>query len=65
MQANVAKKADLLAYRDSTKRLTDLITQMVKQGKSKADVEKTMRMEFGWQDFHVQMARDGLINEMK
>ena len=62
---NVAKKADLLAYRDSTKRLTDLITQMVKQGKSKADVEKTMRMEFGWQDFHVQMALDGLINEMK
>ena len=62
---NVAKKADLVAYVGSTKRLTELVTQMVKQGKSKADVEKAMRMEFGWQDFHVQMALDGLINEMK
>ena len=62
---NVVKKADITAFRDSTKRLTELITQMVKQGKSKADVEKAMRMEFGWQDFHVQMALDGLINEMK
>jgi len=62
---NVVKKADITAFRDSTKRLTELISQMVKQGKSKADIEKTMRMEFGWQDFHVQMALDGLINEMK
>jgi cyclase len=61
----VVKKADITAFRDSTKRLTELISQMVKQGKSKADVEKAMRMEFGWQDFHVQMALDGLINEMK
>src|SRR5215471_17730228 len=59
----VAKKADLAKYRDSTKRLTELATQAVKAGKSKADVEKMMRMEFGWQDFHVMMALDGLINE--
>src|SRR4030095_13169243 len=39
---NVAKKADLVAYVGSTKRLTDLVTQMVKQGTSKADVEKAM-----------------------
>jgi cyclase len=61
---NVAKRADLVAFRDSTKRLTELITQEVKQNKSKADVEATMRKEFGWQDFHVQMALDGLIKEM-
>jgi len=61
----VVKKADVQAFRESTKRLTDLITQMVKQNKPKADVEKTMRSEFGWQDFHVQMALDGLINEMR
>jgi cyclase len=62
---NVVKKADITAFRDSTRRLTELVSQMVKQGKSKADIEKAMRMEFGWQDFHVQMALDGLINEMK
>ncbi len=61
---NVVKKADLVAFRDSTKRLTELVTQQVKQNKSKADVEATMRKEFGWQDFHVQMALDGLIKEM-
>jgi hypothetical protein len=37
----------------------------VKQGKSRADVEQAMRMKFGWQDFHVQLGLDGLINEMK
>jgi hypothetical protein len=62
---NVVKKADMTAFRDSSKRLTDLASQMVKQGKSKADIEKAMRMEFGWQDFHVQASLDGLINEMK
>jgi len=62
---NVVKKADMQAFRTSTQRLTQLVTQAVKAGKSKADVEKLMRMEFGWQDFHVQMALDGLINEMR
>ena len=59
-----AKKADMEKYKDTSARLTELITQMVKQGKPKADVEKTMRGEFGWQDFHVNMALDGLIKEM-
>jgi cyclase len=62
---DVATKRDMTTFRDSTKRLTELVTQMVKQGKSRADVEKTMRMEFGWQDFHVQLGLDGLVNEMK
>jgi len=62
---NVVKKADLVAFRDSTKRLTELVTQQVKQNKSKADVDAMMRKEFGWQDFHVQMALDGLIKEMR
>jgi glyoxylase-like metal-dependent hydrolase (beta-lactamase superfamily II) len=62
---NVATKRDMTAFRDSTKRLTEFVTQMVKQGKSRADIEKAMRMEFGWQDLHVQLALDGVINEMK
>ena len=64
MDGHVVKKADLAKFRESTKRLTEPITQQVKQNKSKADVEATMRKEFGWQDFHVQMALDGLIKEM-
>jgi glyoxylase-like metal-dependent hydrolase (beta-lactamase superfamily II) len=62
---NVVKKADMQAFRTSTQRLTELVTQAVKAGKSRADVETLMRTEFGWQDFHVGMALDGLIREMR
>jgi glyoxylase-like metal-dependent hydrolase (beta-lactamase superfamily II) len=62
---NVATKRDMTAFRDSTERLTELATQLVKQGKSRAEIEQAMRMDFGWQDLQVQMALDGLINEMK
>jgi glyoxylase-like metal-dependent hydrolase (beta-lactamase superfamily II) len=62
---NVVKKADMQSFRTSTQRLTQLVSAAVKAGKSRADVEALMRMEFGWQDFHVQMALDGLINEMR
>jgi glyoxylase-like metal-dependent hydrolase (beta-lactamase superfamily II) len=61
----VVKKADMQSFRASTQRLTQLVTEAVKAGKSRGDVEALMRMEFGWQDFHVQMALDGLINEMR
>ena len=53
------------AFRASTQRLTELVTGLVRQNKSRADIEAAMRSEFGWQDFHVQMALDGLINEMR
>lgn len=62
---NVVTKAEMQSFRESTLRLTELITNAVKAGRSKADVEAIMRREFGWQDFHVQMALDGLINEMR
>jgi len=60
---DVSNKADLAKYRDTAKRLWDLATQMSKAGKSKVDFEKAMRMEFGWQDFHVMMSLDGLMKE--
>ncbi len=62
---NVVKKADMVTFRASTQRLTELVTQLVRQGKSRADVEAVMRSDFGWQDFHVERALDGLINEMR
>jgi glyoxylase-like metal-dependent hydrolase (beta-lactamase superfamily II) len=62
---NVVTKADMQSFRESTVRLTQLVTDAVKAGRSKADIEAIMRREFGWQDFHVQMALDGLIDEMR
>jgi cyclase len=61
----VVTRADMQSFRASTQRLTELVTQAVRQGKSNADVETIMRTEFGWQDFHVGMALEGLINEMR
>jgi len=60
---DVSNKADLAKYRDSAKRLWDFATQMTKAGKSRADFEKIMRMEFGWQDLHVMASLDGLMKE--
>jgi len=62
---DVSKKADLVKYRESAQRMWEVATQMSKAGKSKADFEKVMRMEFGWQDFHVMMALDGLMKEAR
>src|SRR6516164_3704131 len=61
----VAKKADLVKYRADTQRLWDLAVQMVKANKSRADIEKAMRMEFNWADLHVMRSLDGLIKEAR
>ena len=61
----VAKKADLTKYRADVQRLWDLAVQMVKGGKSRADIEKTMRMEFNWADLHVMQSLDGLMKEAR
>jgi glyoxylase-like metal-dependent hydrolase (beta-lactamase superfamily II) len=61
----VAKKADLTKYRADVQRLWDLAVQMVKAGKSRADIEKAMRMEFNWADLHVMQSLDGLMKEAR
>jgi glyoxylase-like metal-dependent hydrolase (beta-lactamase superfamily II) len=61
----VAKKADLTKYRADVQRLWDLAVQMVKAGKSRADIEKAMRMEFNWADLHVMSSLDGLMKEAR
>jgi len=61
----VSTKKDLQDYRARAQRFSDTLSQLVKQGKSKADIEKVVRSDFAWEDFHVQSALDGLINEFK
>lgn len=62
---SVTNKQALRDYRGSTQRMTELLTQMVRQNKSRADVEAVLRKDFGFQDFHIMMSLDGLINEMR
>jgi cyclase len=62
---NVSNKQGLRAYRGETQRLTDMVSQMVRQNRSRADIEAMLRSEFGFQDFHIQGSLDALIAEMR
>jgi len=61
----VSTRADLEAYRERAIRFSETLSQLVKQGKSKADIEAVVRGDFDWEDFHVNAALDGLINEFR
>ncbi len=61
----VASKAELAKFRDSTQRLSTKVHDMLKAKRTKAEVEKVVRSEFGFQDFHVQASLDGLMKELK
>ena len=61
----VTNKQAVRDARASSQRLTEMLTQMVKQNRSKADIEAVLRNDFGFQDFHLMMSLDGLINEMR
>ena len=61
----VTNKQGVRDARAKSERETEMLTQMVKQNRSKADIEAVLRKEFGFQDFHIMMSLDGLINEMR
>ena len=62
---NVTNKQALRTYRGETARLTEMVSQMVRQNRSRADIEAMLRSEFGFQDFHIMGSLDGLIAEMR
>ena len=51
---NVTNKQALREYRGTSQRMTEVLTQMVRQNRSAADIEAVLRNEFGFQDFHIQ-----------
>jgi glyoxylase-like metal-dependent hydrolase (beta-lactamase superfamily II) len=61
----VTPKSGMAKFRDDTVLLRKQVHDMLAAGKTKADVEKYVRAQFGFQDFHVQMSLDGLIKELK
>jgi len=61
----VSTRADLEAYRDRARRFSSMLSDLTRQGKSRADIEAVVRSDFAWEDFHVQMALDGVIGEFK
>ena len=63
----VAKKADMVAYRNSIDKLKDRVTGMIRQGASKNEIAKVMSSEYGWAPSGLQMTRgfDGMLAELK
>lgn len=61
----VTNKQAVREARDLSQRETEVLTQMVKQNRSPADIEAVLRKEFGFQDFHIMMSLTGLISEFK
>jgi cyclase len=60
----VSTRADLEAYRERAVRFRETLAELVSQGKSRADIEKVVREEYAWTDFHVQ-SLDNLIAEFR
>jgi glyoxylase-like metal-dependent hydrolase (beta-lactamase superfamily II) len=61
----VSTRADFTAYRDRATRFAETLQQLVSQGKSRQEIETVVRGQFDWEDFHVQAALEGLINEFR
>jgi cyclase len=61
----VATKAEMAKFRDSTQKLSTRLHEMLVAKKSRAEIEKVVRSEFGFQDFHVERSLDGLMKELK
>jgi len=61
----VSTRADLVANRDRAARFAATLAQLVSQGKTRAEIEAVVRADYAWEDFHIQIALDGLIDEFR
>lgn len=61
----VVPKAEVVKFRDRAQRMSTRLHQMMVAKKTKAEIEKVVRAEFGFQDFHVERSLDGLMKELK
>ena len=62
----VAKRADLIAFRDHFEKMRDRVTGLLRDGKGKDDVTQTLTAEFGWQPNSLGMRQvDSMIAELK
>src|SRR5215472_3118901 len=63
----LAKKADLLAYRNNVEKLKSRVTGLIRQNTPKEEIAKVMTGEFGWAADGLQMRAgfDGMLAELK
>jgi len=61
----VTTKEELRRFRDSTLVLSNRVQSMLREERSREEIEAVLREEFGWQDLHVGRGLDGLMGEMR
>ena len=61
----VSTRADVEAYLERTKRFSATLSELTREYRSRDRIEKVVRREFEWEDFHVQASLDGLISEFR
>jgi cyclase len=63
----VAKKADMLVYRNNVDKLRTRVSGLIRESKSKDDIAKVVQSEFGWAPGSLQMTRgfDGMLAELQ
>lgn len=61
----ISTRADLQAYRERAQRFSDTLAEMVGQNKPRSAIEEMVRTRFDWEDFHVNSALNGLIEEYR
>ena len=63
----VAKKADLLTYRNNVEKLRTEVSGMIRQKKSRDEIAKLVQDKYGWAPTGLQFTRgfDGMLAELK
>ena len=63
----IAKKADMLAYRNNIEKFQNRVSGMIRQGAPKDDIAKMLTAEYGWAPSGLQMTRgfEGMLTELK
>jgi len=61
----VVDKTAMRTFRTSTERLKNRVHELLQKKASRADVEKMLRAEFNYADFHITASLDGLLNELR
>jgi cyclase len=60
-----ATRADLQKYRDDLLMLGRRVVEMQSKKATRAEVEKELRSRFGFEDFHIGAALDGMLAELR
>jgi len=62
---NLAKKSDMLAFRNTTLRLRNRAHELQMQKKSRDEISQVLKNEFKWGDLQFALSLDGLLGETR